>query len=63
MYKDEIIKKVWANREAYVEHHNHNLDAMINDLQSRQRKSERKIVDRRPMPDKAAESDSLNARH
>lgn len=47
MYKDEIISEVWANRESYVESHQHNLGAMIADLKKRQQKSGAVVVDRR----------------
>ena len=33
MYKDEIIYAVWKNREAYAERHQHNLHAIVCDLQ------------------------------
>ncbi len=47
MYKDEIIARVWANREAYVSKHSHDLGAMIRDLKKRQKASGRLLVDRR----------------
>ncbi len=47
MYKDEIISDVWKNREAYAKRHQHNLYAIVNDLQNRQKQSFSKIVDRR----------------
>jgi DNA-binding winged helix-turn-helix (wHTH) protein len=62
MYKDEIIDEVWKNRKAYVERHHHDLEEIISDLKARQKQSDRLIVDRRSMPNKAIQSDSLGAR-
>ena len=63
MYKDEIITEVWKNRKAFVEQHNHDLDAMVNDLKLRQDRSKRKIVDRRLIPNDVIQPNSLDARH
>lgn len=47
MYRDEIIAEVWQNRDAYTERHQHNLAAMVADLQLRQERRQCKLVDRR----------------
>ncbi len=47
MYEDEIIAEVWRNRDAYAEKHHHSLAEIVADLQARQKKTERKLVDRR----------------
>ena len=47
MYTDEIIAEVWRNRDSYAEKHHHSLAEMVADLQARQKKHERKLVDRR----------------
>lgn len=47
MHKDEIIAEVWRNRDAYAEKHQHNLAAIVADLQMRQKKRKCKLVDRR----------------
>jgi hypothetical protein len=47
MHKDEIIAEVWRNRDAYAEKHHHNLAEIVADLQTRQKKRESKLVDRR----------------
>lgn len=54
MYKDEIINEVWANRDAYVKKHNHDLDRIVKDLISRQKQSDRTIVDRRSKTENTA---------
>lgn len=61
MYRDEIIEEVWKNREAYAASHNHDLAKIVDDLMARQKKSARKIVDRRSMPDKVADTDDINS--
>lgn len=55
MYQDEIISEVWANREAYVFKHSHNLGSMIKELMKRQKISGRLLVDRRLKPNKCVE--------
>lgn len=45
--QDEIITKVWKNREAYAGHHNHDLRKIIIDLQRRQQDATLMLVDRR----------------
>ncbi len=47
MYEDEIISDVWKNREAYAQKHQHNLRAIVCDLQKRQKQPFSNIVDRR----------------
>jgi len=47
MYQDEIIAEVWRNRDAYAEKHHHSLAEIVADLQARQKRTERKLVDRR----------------
>ena len=47
MYRDEIIEEVWKNRDAYTSKHHHDLAEMVADLKNRQKKSGRKLVDRR----------------
>jgi len=46
MYKDEIIAEVWRNRDSYAQNHNFNLDAMVADLQKRERSHPERIVNR-----------------
>lgn len=46
MHKDEIIAVVWRNRGAYAEKHHHDLAAIVDDLQTRQKKKEYRLVDR-----------------
>ena len=58
MYKDEIINEVWENRKKFSEEHNHDIDAMVRDLEKRQNRSGRILVDRRKSPDKTAQTDS-----
>ena len=47
MYKDEIIEELWANRKALVEKHDHDMDAIVRDLEKRQGKTDREVIDRR----------------
>jgi hypothetical protein len=48
MYKDEIIKDVWRNRDEYVKEHKNNLAEIVHDLQKREKaRTNVKIVDRR----------------
>lgn len=47
MYRDEIIAEVWKNRDAYTAKHHHNLADMVADLQARQNKRGRVLIDRR----------------
>ncbi len=47
MYKDEIIKEVWQNRDEYAARHNHSLSEIIADLKKRQHLSEHEFVNRR----------------
>lgn len=61
MYKDEIITEVWANREAYVNKHSHDLRSIIKELMKRQKISGRLLVDRRLKPDEKPQSDSPEA--
>ncbi len=46
-YEDEIIAKVWKNREAYASRHHHNLHEIVADLQKRQQTPFSTLVDRR----------------
>jgi len=46
MYKDEIIAEVWRNRDSYAQKHNFNLDAMVADLQRRERAHPERLVNR-----------------
>ncbi len=62
MYHDEIIKEVWANRKEFSDKHHHDIDAMVEELKIRQGSSTRNVVDRRMPPNKAIQSDSLDAR-
>jgi hypothetical protein len=62
MYKDEIISEVWANREAYVIKHSHDIASMIKELMKRQKISTRPLIDRRLKPNKKIQSDSQEAR-
>lgn len=62
MYKDEIISEVWANREAFVFKHSHDISSMIRELMKRQKISGRLLVDRREKPNKKIQSDSPDAR-
>nr|VFJ72889.1 MAG: hypothetical protein BECKFM1743A_GA0114220_106755 [Candidatus Kentron sp. FM]VFJ72921.1 MAG: hypothetical protein BECKFM1743C_GA0114222_106835 [Candidatus Kentron sp. FM]VFK19352.1 MAG: hypothetical protein BECKFM1743B_GA0114221_106141 [Candidatus Kentron sp. FM] len=51
MRKDEIITELWRNRDAYAARHHHDLAAIVADLEARQKRSGRKLVDRRkPAP-------------
>ena len=63
MYKDEIIEELWANRKALVEKHDHDIDALVRDLQKRQGKTNRAVVDRRLLKDKAKQSEPRDIRH
>lgn len=47
MYRDEIIAEVWENRDAYTAKHRHSLADMVADLQARQKKRGRLLIDRR----------------
>jgi len=47
MYEDEIIAEVWRIRDEYAAEHHHNLREMLADLKLRQRRSHRRLVDRR----------------
>ncbi len=47
MYKDEIIKELWKNRDSYTSKHNHNLAEMVAELEVRQKRPGCKLVDRR----------------
>ena len=47
MYKDEIIAEVWRNRDAYAEEHHHSLVEIVADIQTRQKRPECRLVDRR----------------
>jgi hypothetical protein len=47
MYKDEIIEKLWRNRDSYAEKHHHSLAEIVADLQVRQKRTECNLVDRR----------------
>ena len=61
MYRDEIIEEVWKNREAYAASHNHDLVKIVDDLIARQKQSLKKIVGRRSIPDKAADTDDIDS--
>lgn len=61
MYRDEIIEEVWKNREAYAASHNHDLTKIVDDLMARQKKSGRKLVDRRSIPDRVADTDDIDS--
>lgn len=64
MYKDEIIDEVWANREAFMKKHSHDMSSMVQDLMKRQKQSGRTVVDRRvPQSMNTNESDEDNQRH
>ena len=47
MYEDEIIAEVWRIRDEYAAEHHHNLREILADLKRRQRRSHRRLVDRR----------------
>ena len=47
MYKDEIIVEVWRNRDSYVAKHHHSLTEIVADIQTRQKRPDCKLVDRR----------------
>lgn len=47
IYRDEIITEVWKNRDTYAAKHHNNLSEMVADLRDRQKRSDRKPVDRR----------------
>ena len=47
IYRDEIIEEVWRNRESYAKQHNHNLHAIVADLQERQKTPFSSLIDRR----------------
>ncbi len=53
MYQDEIIWEVWENRKKFSDRHNHDIDAMVEELMAGQSKTTRSVVDRRGSPDKA----------
>ncbi len=60
MYKDEIIKEVWQNRDEYAERHHHNLSEIVADLKKRQHLSKHEFVNRRTQ--KKPYSQTLNCR-
>lgn len=47
MYEDDIIAEVWRIRDEYAAEHHHNLREILADLQRRQVRSRRRLVDRR----------------
>ncbi|MBI3985807.1 MAG: hypothetical protein HY343_02720 [Lentisphaerae bacterium] len=47
MYQDEIISEVWRNREALAKRHNHDLHAIVVEMQRRQQTPLSKLADRR----------------
>ena len=47
MYQDEIISEVWKNREALAKRHNHNLHAIVVEMQRRQQTPLSELADRR----------------
>lgn len=49
MYSDEIIEKVWKNRDEYASQHQNDLHLIIEDLKKRQKKSSSKLKDRREL--------------
>jgi len=64
MYKEEIIEEVWANREAFMKKHAHDVSSMVQDLMKRQEQSGRSVVDRRvPQPATNTESSKDDRRH
>lgn len=64
MYKDEIIDEVWANREAFMKKHSHDVSSMVQDLMKRQKQSGRTVVDRRvPQPSKDNGASRDDQRH
>lgn len=53
MWKDEIVEEVHRVREAYAAKFNYDLDAMVRDIQERERLSGRKVIappPKRPQP-------------
>jgi len=48
MYQDPIIAETRALREAYATEHDHDLDAIFEDLVRRQAETNRKVVSRPP---------------
>lgn len=56
MYRDEIIAEVWKNRDAYSATHHHNLAEIVADLQTRQKRRDCKLVDRRKQATNANQS-------
>jgi hypothetical protein len=61
MYADEIIAEVWRIRDEYAAKHHHNLKEILADLQRRQRRSHRRLVDRRRKPKPGAKAGSAPA--
>lgn len=50
MYRDEIIGEVWKNREALAKRHNHDLHAIVVEMQRRQLAPLSELADRRCRP-------------
>ena len=50
MTRDEILKEVWRNRDAFAKRHGYNLDAMVEELRQMERRSPNKLVDRSGEP-------------
>jgi hypothetical protein len=48
MVQDEIIKEVWAIREAYGERFDLDIEAIFRDAKERQERSDRKVVSLEP---------------
>jgi hypothetical protein len=48
--KDEIMEEVWRNRDEFARRHNYDLDAMVAELQERERQPWTVMVDRSKTP-------------
>ena len=44
MWKDPIVEKTRKLREQYASQHNHDIDAIFEDIQQRQAKSDKRLV-------------------
>ena len=59
---DEIIAELWRIRDEYAAEHHHNLKEILADLQRRQRRSRRRLIDRGRKSKPSATAKSVPAR-
>lgn len=58
MYRDPIVEETRRLRQQYADAMDHNLDAIFDDIQKRQKQTKARLVALRPKPPKAAPAEA-----